>query len=72
MQVKTIDQLIEQLQAYKARHGNMAVEVTDGYHGHTFEVYTEDRGGWDNPTLLLLRPFNVDGKQHTSGLLERA
>lgn len=72
MQVKTIDQLIAQLQVYKARHGNMAIEVTDGYHGHTFEVYTEDRGAWDNPTRLLLRPFNVDGKQHTGGLLERA
>lgn len=66
----TIDQLIKQLQTYKEQYGNMVVQVTDGYHGHTFEVYTEDRGAWDNPKYLLLRPFNMDGKQHTSGLLE--
>lgn len=71
MQVRNIDALIEQLQAHKARYGNMEVKLTDGYHIHTFEAYPEDRGAWDSPTILLLRPFNVDGKQHTSGLLER-
>lgn len=66
-----IDTLIQRLQAYKEKYGNMKVEITDGYHGHGFDIYTEDRGGWDNPTRLLLRPLNQDGKHHTSGILER-
>ena len=70
MQVRNIDELIASLQAYRKQYGNMKIEVTDGYHGHSFSVYTEDRGAWDNPTRLLLRPFNMDGRQHTSGALE--
>jgi hypothetical protein len=71
MKIRNIDALIEHLQAYRARFGNIEIEVTDGYHGHSFEIYPEDRGAWDNPTRLFLRPFNVDGTQRTSGLLER-
>ena len=67
-----IDDLIAELQFLKAEYGNLPIEVTDGYHRHAFSISPKMGGAWDSPSVILIRPLNRDGKQHTIGILEKA
>jgi hypothetical protein len=72
----TIDELVEQLKAFKAQ-GARTVQISDGYFGYDFNMRTLSVPNYSLPTELILRPINYrpdfDGiTRETSGVLQES